>query len=297
MDTDAFSITLFGLGAAVGWGVANFIAAQASRKLGGMTTALLINVIGGVLFSIIYVLWLHPTNSTLTLGGATYAIAGGVFIAAGAVAFFSGLRIGPVSLVSPLSGTYPLVTTLIAAILFGATFSNQQVLGILLIVLGALGTAEIIQRHTIARSIAPGPRYALITAVLWGTGYALIAQSVVRLGWETASFVEFIAIALAFACFLHVIRKHEGHTPQDIIRAFRSPHILTSGTISLGAALLLSIGMSREQTSGALIAALSACYPAITIVLALRHFKEEVKLVPLVGAAISIAGVICITLS
>ena len=291
------AVTIYGLGAGVGWGLSNFIAAKASRKVGGMTTGFLLNTIGVIAYAIVYLIWLRPATIHLTSSGVAYAIASGVFITVGAMAFFSGLRIGPVSYVSPLSGTYPLVTTLMATILFGALLTGQQVIGILLIVLGALATAEVLQLGTVRRSIAKGPRLGLLTALLWGIGYSLLAQSITRLGWQTATFIEFWSIVAAFLVCLRFIMHREKHTARDMWLAATNKHILVSGIISAGAGLLLNIGMSREASSGALIAALSACYPAITIMLALRHFKEDVRIVPLLGAAISMMGVICITLS
>jgi len=42
--------------------------------------------------------------------------------------------------------------------------------------------------------------------------------------------------------------------------------------------------------------AVSACYPAITVALALRHFKESVHWVQLGGAAVSVAGVVLLSI-
>ena len=68
--------------------------------------------------------------------------------------------------------------------------------------------------------------------------------------------------------------------------------ILLSGNI------VFNVGLTDASGAGAVIVTtLSACYPALTIVLALRHLDEEVETIPLVGAFVAIIGVVTLSAS
>jgi drug/metabolite transporter (DMT)-like permease len=58
---------------------------------------------------------------------------------------------------------------------------------------------------------------------------------------------------------------------------------------------MLNLGLANESASGAIVTALSGCYPVLTVFLALRHFKEEFKLIPLAGGLVSVVGAIMIS--
>ena len=139
--------------------------------------------------------------------------------------------------------------------------------------------------------------YALLCALGWGIGYALMAQSAKRVGWESATLIEFGAIVLAFLACLPFARKYERITWKATRSMLTNRIIVCTALIQVMAALAFNIGLSKETTSGALVSALSACYPVLTIILAMRHFGEKFDLIPFMGAGLSIIGVIAISIS
>jgi drug/metabolite transporter (DMT)-like permease len=225
-----------------------------------------------------------------------YAIWGALFVTLGTAALYKGMAIGPVSLVAPLSGAYPIVTVILAVAVFNASLSIQQIMGIVLLMSGvflAAGLLRIIRPG--AHPFSRGPLYGLGAAGAWGIGYSLVGQSISRMGWQAATFIELWLIVLFMAILLYVFDRQEVSTKR-LQQALRYPSTWWAGITLLIAGLGLNFGLSREMTSGAVITAISACYPAITMVLALRHFKEEVRIVPLLGAIVCIIGVVILSL-
>lgn len=295
MQTDIMAI-ICGLGAGIGWGFSGFFDAKASKATGPIVASLFINGFVAIAYALIYLLFLSH-HHIIKASGVWYAIASGATITIGALSYFRGLAMGPVSLVSPLSASYPLVTTLIALGIFGVRPSIVQFGGICMIIAGVMAASGLLTVRNIgSKKLEKGPLLGLFTAVMWGGGYALASQAIGRLGWQLASVIEFLAMAIAFGIFIPMLKTRQQLTRSALRKGFKNKYILLSGSISLGAALSLNIGLSREHSSGAIVSALSACYPVLTVILARRSFDENVAVVPLIGAFVSIAGVILVSL-
>lgn len=289
-------VILFGLVAAAAWGFSDFLAAKASKTVGPVASAFLVNTIGAITFFIIYGLFLHPAV-TITLDGFLLAATSGVGLTIGALTFFKGLNLGPVSLVSPISSAYPLATTLLALLVFHVQISPGQIAGIALVMLGVLLAAELIKVKQPLRKIGAGPSWALATVVSWGVSFGLLAQAIGQLGWEMATLIELAFVVISFICLLPFVKGKEVISFKNLVHMTRNKYIISSGIIQLVGVFALNIGLSQDAASGgAVLTAISACYPVLTIFLALRHFKESVRVVPLAGAFISIVGVVTLSL-
>ena len=283
-----------GMGAAIGWGISGFLDAKASRSVRPAVSALLVNGIGTATFSCVYLLY-HPAHVALTTGGVVYAATGGIIIAAGALGYFKGLSIGPVSLASPMSSVYPLVTTALAVAAFGGTLSGLQYFAIGIILAGIFVVNELlatIRRHQVLR---PGPLWALSAAVCWGIGYALVAQAIARLGWQTATLFELLAMMVGFAIYVPFVDR-KALTATHLQAGLTNKNIWGAGLISLTAATSFNLGLSHDASSGAIVATISSFYPSLTVLLALRHFAEErVSAAQLSGVVLSIAGIVLLS--
>ncbi len=295
MHTDLIAIVC-GLGAGIGWGFSGFFDAKASRAAGPLIASLLINGFVALGYTILYLLF-FAHGQHVQASGVWYAVGSGVVITVGALSYFRGLARGPVSLVSPLSAAYPLVTTIIALTIFHARPSALQLGAICMILFGVMAASGLLTIRGIgSRKLAKGPLLGLFTALAWGAGYALASQAIARLGWQLASLIEFGAMALAFGVFIPMIKTSQPVTFAHILQGSKNKFVVLSGSISLCAAVALNVGLSREHNSGAIVSALSACYPVLTVLLARRSFDEVVARIPLIGAFVSITGVIILSL-
>lgn len=292
---DAFIAILLGLIAAIGWGISGFFDAKSSRSVHPIVASLVVNGLLTIIYSICYFMFLH-TTFTIDHTGVFYASAGGAIIAIGALAYFKALAIGPIALVSPMSSAYPLVTTLLATVFFGAIFTPGQGIAIGFISLGILAVTEFLSSITKRKIISRGPLMGLFTALCWGIGYALVAQAVQAAGWQQATLVELIAMMVSFGIAIAFLKDRRAVTVTAIIVAIKNKNIIIASTVALVAALSFNIGFMYDTTGGAIVATFSAFYPVLTVLLALRHFKERINKTQFIGAAISICGVILLTL-
>lgn len=293
MNESILAATL-GLVAAIGWGVSGFFDAKASRAVHPIVASLAVNGLLTVIYSVCYILFLHQ-DVTYDIVGILYAVAGGAIIAVGALAYFTALSIGPISLASPMSSAYPLVTTLLAVVVFGNTLSIEQGMAIGLIIVGIFLVTEFLQVVMRRKTMSKGPLLALVTAVCWGIGYAFVAQAVQISGWQQATFIELIAMMLAFGVSITFLKNKKEVSVVSVRQAFRNKNIVIASLAALVAALSFNIGFTYDTTGGAIVVALSAFYPVLTVLLALRHFDEHVRKIQLIGASASIIGVVGIT--
>jgi drug/metabolite transporter (DMT)-like permease len=73
--------------------------------------------------------------------------------------------------------------------------------------------------------------------------------------------------------------------------------VLGAATIQLVGAIAINVGLEYETASGAIITAISAMYPILTMALALAGLKEKVTRPAIAGALISVFGVVALSLS
>lgn len=286
---------LCGLLAAIAWGIADFFAAKASRSVGPALSVVIVNIIGLVGFGLFFLLSGQEWSVT---EGLWYALAAGVALGLGQIVFFQALNIGPVSLVSPLTSAFPLFTTCAVLALFQARVSVAQLFGVLIIMSGILMASELFSNFgSKGWRIGRGPLLALGVAVLWGLGYAFLAQALGTVGWQTASLIQLIVVAAVCILLLPLIKGTERIFNRDNLAVFKNPFVVSTGVIQMLGMVAINVGLEIDVTMAPVVTAVSACYPVLTILLALAHFKEAPKLVPLSGAAITIAGVVVLSLN
>lgn len=290
------AVLVGGLGAAIAWGLGDYFSARAAKRSGPILAAVAIHMIEVPLFFIPFIFLVQSWQGTLSLTGMAYAAVAGVLIALAGVYFYRGLKSGPVSLVSPLSSLYPLVTTMLAIVAFGAVLSLPQLIGVVLIVLGVVLATGLAQIKMHKPKIRKGPMNALRAAVLWGFGYALLAQGVARLGWQVAIAIEFLVMALTFITIAPYVHGRETIRMRKVIKLFSNKYVFLAAVGAVFGLVVFSFGLSHDKSSGALVTALSATYPLVTVFLALSRLKEKVQLVPLAGAFVGVAGVIILSL-
>ena len=230
MIISALAIVLFGLGAAVCWGIADFWAAKAAQRLGAEASVIWVSIIATVTYALFYTF--TPSSSAWTSIGVAYAILAGIFLQMGLYAFFRGLETGPVSLVSPISSAYPLITTLVLLLFFKASLSLRTIGSIIVIVLGVMLTSGLLDTKKVERKLSAGLIFACLAVLLWGAAYALLGQAINALGWQKAILVDmlagFIPLFLLFAITKREVLKKSLHLGQ-----LKNPFVIGTALIQL----------------------------------------------------------------
>ena len=127
---------LYGLGAAIGFGLSDVLTAIGSRRLGSLlfvalsqTTSLALLTVGGLLL-----LGHLPLDSP----GLPVAVGLGVLSGLSYLAFATALQLGPISVVSPVVSAYGGFTVVAAVFLLGEVLTVRQALGAAVATVGIL---------------------------------------------------------------------------------------------------------------------------------------------------------------
>jgi transporter family protein len=300
MNTVMHNVTLLavalGLATALAWGTADFFVAKAAKRYGGWPAALFIGLTSVVAYMVAYFVFLRPATLHFSTEGVIYGLLSGLSVALAGILFTKGTVYGPVSIVSPISSTYPLFTALVTIMAFGAILTTNQLGGIGLIVAGVIvasGAWHHIRGKTL---LGIGPIYGLAAALSWGIGYGLLAHAIALLGWETATLLEEIGLGATCLILFAIIKSRSTSQPMPIKKLLTDPFVWGAGLLNIGGALTLNLGLASGIATGTLTVAVSASYPALTMLLALRSFKENVGKIPLIGAFVSVVGVVILSL-
>lgn len=117
-------------GAFVLWGLWSFIP-KITTKYISPQSAMLFEVIGGIIFAIIVLISLK-FKPDLHPKGVLLAISTGILGFGGALCFLYAATKGPISLVAVLSSLYPIIVIVLATFFLNETITIKQGLGIVL---------------------------------------------------------------------------------------------------------------------------------------------------------------------
>ncbi len=292
--SDTTIAVLLGLATALGWGFADFWAARASKAIGAMSTLIVTCWLIVIAFVPIYP-FLPKSTTAISMSGVVLAGLAGAFVTLAAAFFYKGLAAGPVSIVSPITGAYPLATTLLALVVFGVKLSGLQVVAIVAIVLGVMAASGLFTAKKNERRLGRGPMLGMLASILYGIGFGCLGQAAQRIGWQHSVLIEFITFGIVAVPLLPLLEPGKTMGGQ-IVRACKNPFVIGNALLATLTIIAFNIGLTYEHTSGTIVTAVSACYPALTVALALRHFKEEVRLIPLLGAGATISGIVLLAI-
>ena len=274
-----------GLAAAVSWGLADYGAAMASRRIGSMRVVLGFHVVATVVLALA-VLAGGEAGRLADADPFDFALLGAVGCGS-YLAFYRALAIGPISVVSPIVSGYAAVTVVLAIALLGDRPSVGQALAILVAMLGvALASSDLAQIRRQHRPALAGIAFAVAAMALLGGFVFGVAYHSEALGW-------LVPIFLARACttillVLVAARARELDVPD------RSPSLLGTlvalALLDTGGYVAFNLGIRHADTS--VVAAASAPYAVIPIVIGVAVLRERPAALQWLGVALLLAGVV-----
>jgi len=211
---DVTSGLALGLLAAAMWGTLDVLVAFAGRRVGGVTSAVAvvgtscILVVGyGVASGAAF-----PTDPrSVLLAGAAGAIS-----SVGFACFYTALRLGPVSVVSPTVAVYGGLASLLAVVVLGERPAPVQVAGAVAATIGiAVAGITIGRGARRPRFSGPGVPFALVSLVAWAVSIVVLAQPIREVGWLGASMVARIVNAGTLVG-LYLVIRWRGTAPADM---------------------------------------------------------------------------------
>lgn len=175
---------LYGLVAAVAWGVVDIAGALAVRQIGSLRVQIG-TLLVGVLSFLVFTLLRPDLLGSDPISGVLLGLPLGAFAAAGYITYMTALRLGPISVVSPVAVSYGGLSVVLAVVFRGESLSVLQALGTVLAIVGVVMTAVVLERGSLRspRIVGPGVVMALLTVVLFGLLGVLLAGPVRDHGW------------------------------------------------------------------------------------------------------------------
>lgn len=292
----------FGLFAAAAWGVVDIAGALAVRQVGSLRVqvgTLIVGVASFAVFTLLRPDLLGPD----WVAGLLVGIPLGIFSASGYITYMTALRLGPISVVSPVTVSYGGLSVLLAVVLRGESLSAAQAAGTVLAVLGVMLTAVVLQEGTLrsARMVGPGVAMALLTVVLFGMLGVLLAGPIRDHGWlpillgsrigNLAAGVALLSIALATGSdrFRTVLEPGRPATRQVV------GLLALAGVCDTAAFSSFAIGLAEAPVW--IVTLASSFGPVLVVLFAIARLGERLRPVQWLGLAALATGLSVLALA
>jgi drug/metabolite transporter (DMT)-like permease len=275
----------FGLAAAVLWGLADYSAAMASRRIGSMRVVLGFHVVATGILALA-VLVSGQAGRLADAEPLDFALLGAVGCGS-YLAFYRALAIGPISVVSPIVSGYAAVTVVLAIVLLGDRPSAGQTAAILVAMLGVLvASSDLAQIRSRQRPPLAGIVFALMAMALLGGFVFGVSYRSETLAWLVPIFLARAATTV----FLLVAAARTG----ELDVPDRSPALLAViallALLDTGGYVAFNLGIRHADTS--IVATASAPYAVIPIVMGVAVLRERPGRVQWLGVALVLGGLV-----
>jgi drug/metabolite transporter (DMT)-like permease len=275
---------ILGLLAALAFGSSDFVAGAGGRRADAIAITGIAQPFG-LLAALVGVVVLHkgpPTPAVLEWGAIS-----GVGSGLGTVALYWGLSTGAMNVVSPLAAVISAVLPALVGVALGERLSLLAVVGIVLAV-----PALVMVSLTGGRENDPdGSAAPILAGLVAGGGFALLFIALDRAGTAASAWplVPGQAVAISIVSLFVVARRpHRSTWPASLRWG------IAVGPLSGVANLLYLAATGQGQL--AIVAVLTALYPAITVALAAALLHEHMSRLQATGLLIAAVSVTMISI-
>ena len=279
---------LLALLSALTYGTGDFLGGLAARRVGTSWNV----VVTSQLFGLVVAIAILPVASGTgpTVHDLAWGAAGGLAGALALVCFYAALAMGIMSLVAPTTAACSAIVPVVVGVAKGERPSPLAFAGVIL----ALGAIVLfgLQPHTHVRPDAVARRRTLALSLGAGVGFGIFfvflheARQNTGLwpivGARATSLVALVIVGYATGQRLGVDRPHW-------------PIVMGAGVADMSANALYLLASRRGLL--ALVAVISALYPASTIVLAVTILRERLRRPHVLALTIAAAAVVLIALA
>jgi drug/metabolite transporter (DMT)-like permease len=286
---------------AVSWGSADFLARFATRTVGSVRALFGMQFWGAIFVSILLFFardWGHLFDGSGWQPWAWGILAGSINTFA-MLALYRAFEIGKLSLVGPVSASYPALTVILS-LLSGERLSAYRALGIVAAVLGVIFVAageksnaalalsnESGDANSNAQNSSgvPGLGWAIAAAFSFAILFWLLGRRMIpRTGaLATVWLIRVTGALITFAVLLAT------KIPLPVKNKRTRAQLYTMGYLDTAAFALSNLGMRIEQV--AVISVLGSLYGAVTVALAAIFLKERIAPLQWTGIAAIFLGV------
>jgi len=272
---------LFGLLTAFSWGSSDFLARFATRRTGTLRTTLYMQILGLALLSAALPFlggWGHLADGSGVRPWAWGLFAGALNTVA-TLSIYRSFELGKMSVVAPLSASYPAITVLLSLIT-GERLTTMRAMGIVLILAGAilvaredastLDTSSAQSAHDAAKEMA-GLRWALVASLAMGVMFWLVGVRFVPIIGALPS-VWIIRLISAVSTRAMILVSRQSAAPPV---ACARPFVIGMAVLDTTAYCFNNRGMQLEQVS--IVSVLASLYGAVTVAYAAAILRERIS--------------------
>jgi uncharacterized membrane protein len=280
---------IFGLTAALGWGLADFFGALAGRRIGSIGAVMSGQLLSAMFMTVVVV---ATATSLSPLGPDVWL----VVLNGGAAAFaylthYKALELGPVAVVSPIGAGYALVGVALAMVILDERPSGLALIGAAIAVVGvALVSTDLRKLRDGIENPLPGLPWAIAAAIGFGVAGFLLGWISDRAGWIAGLWGSRLAQIAFFVPLVVVFRK-------ELARLRPGPGLwiaLVAGAADILGVVAFSAGSVRGLNS--IVLAASAVFPLIAVALSVVVFKERLVANQVAGIVLVVGGLLLLGL-
>lgn len=288
---------LLGLSAALAWGTTDVVATVASRRVGS-----LVATAGTQLVSLSILVVLVVASGTRLPAdpavGAT-ALASGTISALAYLSFFTALRHGPITVVSPVVSTYGGLTVVLSILLLGERLAPVQALGVVAATSGVVLTAVAFDGGIRqARPVGPGVAYAVVALVAFAAVTIVLSGPIRAAGWLPVLLLARMANAGTVWTILAATRvagRRRNRAEPGRQGGRRAVGLLvTAGMLDIAGFIAFAVGLQVSETW--LIGITSSFGPVVAVAVGVSFFGERPRPIQWLGLGFVAASVLLIVL-
>jgi drug/metabolite transporter (DMT)-like permease len=289
---------LLGLTGAVCWGTADFLARSAARRIGAFRTLFFMQIIGFAAMTA-YMVSAGGISST-TAGSRPWELAAvaGVLNVIGSLSLYYAFQVGVLSIVAPISSSYPAITVVLA-FLSGERLRPLRGVGLGITILGvvlaatsfaALNANSNSASHSLHPHAMKGVGWSIVAAIGFGFMFWFLGFHVVPL---TGSAFSVWMIRLSTLGTLAVVAA-------PARQSLRPPRgsvwwlLLAVGIADTSAFFANNAGLATGHVS--VVSVLASLYGAVTVLLSWIFLRERLERSQWLGIALLFAGIVLISI-
>jgi drug/metabolite transporter (DMT)-like permease len=288
-----------GLTAALCWGVSDFVARFASRRVGAYRALLFMQVIGFLALSV----YLGATGGFgpgFAHGWHSWALAlfAGVLNMIGALALYYSFEVGVLTIVAPISSSYPAITVVLA-LLSGERIHALSAAGLGLTLIGLILAATSFSGAPTNVAFGQAGSQAHLSK---GVGWALVSMVFFGIMFWFLGFYVLPVLGAAFSVW--VIRLTTASILLVAAAPFRQRISLPRGSVwwllavmgLMDTAAYVANNASLHIGPVSVITVVASLYGAVTVMLSSLFLRERLERTQWLGIALIFAGIILVSL-
>jgi drug/metabolite transporter (DMT)-like permease len=266
------------LGAAIGWGTADFLGGFSTKTL-SIVVVSVVSQLAGLAFMLLILIAIGEPPAGA--GAIWFGMAAGVCGVIGLSALYTALAIGPMGVVAPISAL-SVVVSVSAGLFRGDRPSSVQIVGMVVAICGVLLASRSPDGHGIpvtARAVG----LSVVAAIAFGVLVIFLDRGArIDAAWTTGS-VRVGALAV-LAIVAAIVR------PSFALHRSQFGTLAAVGLLDNGANLMFAVAAATGQLLS-VIGVMAALYPVATVLLARAVLHERLARSQVVGVLGAFAGI------